>query len=119
MSQRNRIVLEYENDELILLALRNNRTGLYVPYDEMRESAVGAGIRITEPLDGVRFASAKEMLEKLQLKERCEGFVVQFADGAMYKVKTEWYFARANQKEKQAYSFNSERAVWEMLLKQE
>ncbi len=28
-------------------------------------------------------------------------FVIQFDSGAMYKVKTEWYFARANQKEKQ------------------
>lgn len=119
VSQRNRIVLEYEKDELILLAIRHNATGHYVDYETLRESAIAGGIRFTESLDGVNFGSTKEMIEQLHAKERCEGFVVQFADGAMYKVKTEWYFSRANQKEKQSFSFNSERSVWELLLKQE
>jgi hypothetical protein len=119
VSQRNKIVLDYDKDELILLALRHNQTGHYYPYDDMCVSAKSGGIRVTESLAGADFASSKEMIEQLHNRERCEGFVVQFENGAMYKVKTEWYFSRSNQKEKQSHSFNTERAVWELLLKQE
>lgn len=119
VSQRNKIVLDYDRDELILLALRHVRTGLYYPYEDMRASALAAGLRVTEPLDGAHFASTAEMVAQLHHKEHCEGFVIQFDDGSMYKVKTEWYFSRANQKEKQTHSFGTERAVWELVLKQE
>ena len=38
-SLRTRIVLEYEEDLLVLLAIRNNNSGNYVPYNEVCESA--------------------------------------------------------------------------------
>lgn len=47
-----------------------------------------------------------------------EGFVIRFHDGRMYKIKTEWYFERTK-KEKQQFSLNSERSVWQIILDQQ
>ena len=37
----------------------------------------------------------------------------------MYKVKTDWYFARANQKKTAEFSITSERGVWNLCLAQQ
>ena len=59
-----------------------------------------------------------EWIQKIKSEEKIEGFVIQFEDGRMYKVKTNWYFERTR-KNKQDYSFNSERNIWLIILKQE
>jgi len=57
-------------------------------------------------------------MKQIKAEEKIEGFVIQFEDGRMYKVKTDWYFERTR-KDKQDYSFNSERNIWLIILNQE
>jgi hypothetical protein len=36
----------------------------------------------------------EDFMKKIKSEKGIEGCVVRFADGNMYKVKTEWYFAQ-------------------------
>ena len=120
-SLRTKIVLEYEKDLLVLLAIRNNHTGNYVPYSKVKESASNyKNVKVAERWEGSIQANKNmnEWIQKIKSEEKIEGFVIQFEDGRMYKVKTNWYFERTR-KDKQDYSFNSERNIWLIILKQE
>eukprot|EP01091_Cochliopodium_minus_P015180 TRINITY_DN5321_c0_g1_i1.p1 TRINITY_DN5321_c0_g1~~TRINITY_DN5321_c0_g1_i1.p1 ORF type:complete len:423 (-),score=140.90 TRINITY_DN5321_c0_g1_i1:31-1299(-) len=120
-SLRTRIVLEYENDLLVLLAIRENVSGNYIPYNEVVNSAKNfKNVFVAERWnnEGGKIDDIKEWMKNIKSEEKIEGFVIQFNDGRMYKVKTEWYFERTR-KDKQEYSFNSERNIWNIILKQE
>ncbi|NBO23112.1 hypothetical protein EBU94_07240, partial [bacterium] len=85
VSPTNRIVLPYANTDLILLRVRDNKTGKYHDLDEF-----------TDRLDGITVApSHGETLDDLiELKEVIqdkEGWIVQFENGKMVKIKTKWY----------------------------
>lgn len=87
-SYLNRIVLEYSSTDLRFLGLRDNVNGNYIP-------AYRAGI----PND-LKMVLAKKVenytLDELILKAKTEtdkeGWVIEFEDGQMLKIKTSWYF---------------------------
>lgn len=83
-----------------------------------------------------------QLLAAIKSREEIEGFVILFqhssqmykanrnlfvshasslfADSVLYaQVKTDWYFARANQKKSSEFSFSSERGVWSLVLNQQ
>lgn len=117
-SLRSKVVLTYEQDMLVLLGLRHNETGVYCDRATLEREARAAGVPLTERLEGSK--KADELLSKVRGLEGVEGLVMVFEDnGEMHKVKTEWYFARANKKEGSAFSVTSERGVWSILLNQQ
>lgn len=82
----NRIVLKYYERDLILLRLRDNKTGEYLNLDDFKEK-----------LEGIKLASKyeftlNELIELAKSESDVEGWVVQFEGGKMIKIKTEWYF---------------------------
>lgn len=83
VSPTNKIVLNYEEPKLILLAVRNNLTGEYlnvpVPFFD---KVVAHGSVETKPEDFV------ETIRKLEGRE---GVVIRFNDGHMIKVKADEY----------------------------
>lgn len=83
-SRKQRIVLDYKEDQLILTAVRNMITGEYIPLERTQYNI---------PL--VReFAPQTDMKAFLQYVhdlEDLEGFVVRFDDGHMLKLKCDWY----------------------------
>lgn len=88
-SRKQRIVLDYKEDQLILTAMRNMNDGSYASYDEL----VGFGnlydipvVRAFEPQTDM-----KAFLEYVRDLEDLEGFVVRFDDGHMLKLKCHWY----------------------------
>ncbi len=88
-SRKQRIVLDYKEDQLILTAMRNMNDGSYASYDEL----VGFGnlydipvVRQFEPQTDM-----KAFLEYVRDLEDLEGFVVRFDDGHMLKLKCHWY----------------------------
>lgn len=121
-SLRNKIVLEYANDSLILLAIRNNKTGNYMKHTKVRELAQKHKIEITEcVVDDVEYnhKSVSELEKYIKSQPQIEGFVLVFEDnGEMHKIKTDWYFSKSNRKQKMENSFNSERGVWKIILDQ-
>lgn len=86
VSPRNRIVVSYQETELILLQLRDNLTGEYLDID--RFSHVLHGVRVAESED-ITLEKAIQLASYIKDKE---GWVFQFSDGTMIKLKTLWYF---------------------------
>lgn len=92
VSPSNRIVLKYATTELILLRIRDGRTGEYVDIDSLGASLL-ANIKRPQNMTGV-FMSWDDMVGHIDnTTDQIEGYVVQHTDGQMVKIKTAWYCA--------------------------
>ncbi len=100
-SPRFPIVLRYEKDELTLLHIRENITGRYLTEQEIM--GMTPPFPVVENLIGL-FSVAKvtdagvvnvvdwEMMKRAaETREGIEGWIIQFEDGDMVKLKTKWY----------------------------
>ena len=125
-----RIVLFYPEAELKLLHIRNNETGEYWLSEHLCSLADHFGVKcVDEPKEffdlvptppGVftqggpdfwpEFNIAR-MLDAVNTREGIEGWVIQFEDGNMVKVKTKWYLERHR-----AMTFLRERDIAEAVL---
>lgn len=92
-SNQNRIVLSYPEDKLYLTAIRDQETGVYVPYSEMKATAEYYGVPLV-PILG-------QNIDEVSKMENTEGIVIRYDDGVghMYKLKTEWYVLRHKSKD--------------------
>lgn len=105
-----RIVLQYPGAELRLLHVRDNATGEYLNLKELATLAERFGVKLVDeyPL-GVW---TPEVLEAAARTARgVEGWVIQFADGEMVKLKTQWYINLHH-----SMTFLRERDVAELVL---
>ena len=85
----NKIVVEYKTGELILLAIRDVKTGEYISYEETLQEGNNFNLPTVKNFD---FGNdIEKALENIQSLEGIEGFVLRFDDGRMFKVKTIWY----------------------------
>lgn len=97
-SRKQRIVLDYKEDQLILTAIRDLTTGRYMSWDLVMNTADLYFIPTVgwyEPQTDM-----KAFLEYTRLLEDREGFVVRFSDGHMIKLKCDWYVQIHKAKEK-------------------
>jgi len=86
-----RIVVAQDQPELRLLHVRDNLTGQYVMLDPghaIHDLIASHGILLVHRFDGLSLSAAIESLADMQGRE---GYVVQFANGDMVKVKCPWY----------------------------
>lgn len=86
-SRKNRIVIDYPQDRLVLLAMRKNFTGEYLDFQKLGESF---GIETVKEHDfsGMQFS---EIVERIRALSDSEGVIVRFEDGHMVKIKAEHY----------------------------
>lgn len=89
VSNKNRIVLDYPEDNLILTALRYLNSGQYIRYSKMVGSASNHDIPVVKAFQ--HFLSPEAMLDAIRQSEGTEGIVVRFEDGHMVKIKSQWY----------------------------
>lgn len=94
-SNKNRIVLSYPEDRLILTAMRRMDTGAYMPYHEMIELCEYWDIPLVKAYD----YKDENILEIVRNLEDTEGVVIRFEDGHMLKVKADWYVLRHKSKD--------------------
>lgn len=88
-SRKQRIVIDYPVDRLVLTAVRNMTTGEYLSYNQMKE-AEDHGIEVVRAWDeGIR--DLNKFLEEARLLTDMEGFVIRFETGHMCKVKADHY----------------------------
>jgi RNA ligase len=85
----NRIVIRYDEPQLVLLALRYNETGEYYSPDYLKNVADCYKIPVARSYGSVK--EIKSFLEIAQKEEDKEGYVVAFATGERYKIKNELY----------------------------
>ena len=111
-SRKQRIVLDYAEDQLILTAARNQVTGEYVVSDTLENDARMYKIpyvRAFEPQTDM-----KAFLEYVHDLEDLEGFVVRFDDGHMLKLKCHWYLQIHKAKE----AILQDRNIVELILEE-
>jgi T4 RnlA family RNA ligase len=86
VAPHNRIVLRYSQEELILLRLRDNKTGKHIDIKDHLDkigSIKIAPFEDDDTLDG--------LIEKSKTEAEKEGWIVQFDNDHMVKIKTDWY----------------------------
>lgn len=126
-SPENRIVINYDEPFLSLLAIRDNKTGVYVPFDEMIESARKYGVPHVKSIDCSEFSTnrdtlVRDLLEYCYKQEKIEGYVVRLTDMSnpswteMYKTKTKWYSDIHRVRELMALNNMSEHYVWALVI---
>lgn len=111
-----RIVLWYEEPSLTLLTVRNNKTGEYSNFSEIdwisRKFGIPKVEQILEFYDEVSWKfDVMKMMEAAKTREGIEGWVVQFENGDMIKVKTDWYLKRHH-----AITFVRERDIAQLVV---
>jgi RNA ligase len=89
VSPTNRIVVPYANTKLILLRMRDNKTGEYLNINDFAHKL--DGISVAASLGEHTLDSIKEVVVKMVGKE---GVIVQFENGKMIKIKSPWYSER-------------------------
>jgi RNA ligase len=88
-SRKQRIVLDYREDQLILTAIRDITTGRYMSHELMEAHAESYRIPVVRTFEPQ--TDMKAFVEYVRDLEDLEGFVVRFSDGHMLKLKCHWY----------------------------
>jgi T4 RnlA family RNA ligase len=86
VAPHNRIVLRYSKEELILLRLRDNKTGKHIDIKEHLDKIGSIKIAPFEDDD-----TLDDLIEKSKTEAEREGWIVQFDNDHMVKIKTDWY----------------------------
>lgn len=90
-SRKQRIVIDYPNDELVLTHMRNMITGEYLTRDKIAEVIRNYDIPLVETINGPISDIDNFISQTRELKGE-EGYVIQFEDtGEMYKIKADEY----------------------------
>lgn len=87
-SRKQKIVIDHPEDQLILTAVRNIRSGHYMPYDTMCNEAAECDIPVVKTFSSQ--ADINSFIEHVRGLENVEGYVIRFP-GGMYKMKCDWY----------------------------
>lgn len=90
ISPTNRVVIAYGTRELVLLNVRNNETGEYVPYSEIKKDPVLRKYLVGSFINGKEDFEESDIPE-LMAKEDIEGYVFLLDSGQRFKLKTYWY----------------------------
>lgn len=110
-SRKQRIVLDYPEDQLVLTAVRNMVTGLYSSAAEMEDFAKPYNVPIVGQWQG-RFKDIQKFIDATQALEDEEGYVIRWPSGHMVKQKNVWYCQLHKVKELLQY----EKDVWALVL---
>jgi T4 RnlA family RNA ligase len=86
VSPANRIVLRYLDEDLILLRIRDNNTGKHLNLKDYVDK-IGS-IKIAPFEDD---HTLDDLIEKSKTEVDKEGWIVQFDNDHMLKIKTDWY----------------------------
>lgn len=90
-SNKNRIVLDYPRDQLILTAVRHMIDGTYFSYSSIKAMGETWKIPIVE--------KSKYSIIEIGNAENIEGIALRFDNGHMVKIKSEWYVLRHKSKD--------------------
>jgi RNA ligase len=98
-SRKNRIVVDYPEDQLILTGMRYNDTGKYVDYEIMKSYATAWNIPAVKAVDGLAVQNIELFVKQVREWESEEGVVVRFDSGHMVKIKADDYVLRHKTKD--------------------
>lgn len=96
----NTIVISHKKMDVVLLHVRHIKTGSYTPYNDPDLTALVEkyNVKRLSPLNLKQTEKGTldidSVLEDLKVIEGIEGYVMQFNDGRMIKIKSDWYNAQ-------------------------
>ena len=90
-SNKNRIVLDYPEDRLVLTAIREIHSGNYLLQDALEAIGSRYGIEVVKAYDVSSSKHPSHIIDMVRAAEDAEGVVVRFDDGHMVKIKSDWY----------------------------
>ncbi len=111
-SRKNRIVIDYPEDQLILTAVRDNLTGTYLSYPIIVETGKNYSIPVVKAVDGLAIQNINLFVQQVREWEDSEGIVLRFDTGHMVKVKAEDYVLRHKTKD----NISQEKNVIQVIL---
>ena len=109
-SMKQRVVLEYPEDDMVLTGVRHMNTGEYMPYEEMVQLGEMFGVHVVENFGQVQ--DIEKFVEDVNNLKGEEGFVVRWDDGFSQKFKAIEYL----ELHKVASDISAERAVISFIL---
>lgn len=110
-SRKNRIVVDYPKDQLILTGIRNLTKGNYLPYFNMVELAAHYDIPYVIAFSG-SVPIDEDLINTIRAWDDGEGVVIRFDDGHMVKIKADDYVLRHKSKD----AINQEKNVIETII---
>ena len=111
-SRKNRIVVDYPEDQLILTAMRYVSDGNYVHYDSMKNYASARDIPVVKAVDGLAVQNIDLFVKQVREWDDGEGVVLRFDNGHMVKVKADEYVLRHKSKDQ----ISQEKNVLQVIL---
>jgi RNA ligase len=96
----NKIVLDYEKEDLILTAIRNIYNGAYLYHHEVEALGKAFDVKVVEkfPFDGFD-GNMERIANCMKAQSNNEGYVIRFASGAMVKIKSDEYVRKHRSKD--------------------
>jgi RNA ligase len=98
VSRKNRIVIDYPEESLILTAIRHNKTGEYIDYNTIKTYAEAYDIPVVEVISSEN-NSPQGLVDFVRKWDDNEGVVIRFDNGHMLKIKADDYVLRHKSKE--------------------
>lgn len=114
-SNKNRIVVDYPVDRLVLTDIRHNIDGYYYSWEQIVEAAEAYDIEIANTIGvdkDLAHNNFETIIEMIRDWEDAEGVVVRFEDGHKIKIKSDWYIKIHKVKA----MLESERAAVEVIM---
>lgn len=112
ISRKNRIVIDYPEDNLIITAVRSNKTGFYLPYSILQTLAYDFKLPLVKALDGLAVQNINLFVKQVREWDDGEGVVIRFNSCHMVKVKADDYVLRHKTKDQ----INQEKNVITVIL---
>jgi RNA ligase len=112
VSRKNRIVVDYPEDNLILTAVRDNLSGTYLHHSVIVETGKNYNIPVVKAVDGLAIQDINLFVKQVREWDDGEGIVLRFNSGHMVKVKADDYVLRHKSKD----SISQEKNVLQTIL---
>lgn len=110
-SRKQKIIIDYPSDRLVLTGVRTMDTGTLMAYPDMVETAGRFDVEVVRAREG-RVSDVASFLEDIGACVGEEGVIVRWSDGHMVKVKGRWYTLIHRSKELLQF----EKDVWALIL---
>jgi RNA ligase len=98
-SRKNRIVIDYPEDNLILTAIRNTTLGNYLLYDNVVDLANHYNIPVVKSISSLAKQDIHLLVNQVRELTNDEGIVLTFNSGHRVKIKADDYVLRHKVKE--------------------
>eukprot|EP01080_Neovahlkampfia_damariscottae_P005862 gene5862-9690_t len=110
-----RIVLDYQEASLNVIAIRKIKNGQYIQYPELKKSAEKFNLPFVKAWN-FNVNSTTDLVKEIKKLENLEGCVLRFNDGRMYKIKSDWYIDIHKCKSFLKFNSLNENHVWGLIF---